>query len=90
MRVSVTYQFSSFGESHAERSSTGLLLVLLLALPAYLGHGLGGERHGVYPHDQAGDEARVEVAVIPAGEGLRTLQLVLQQFVHQVELVIPL
>ena len=67
-----------------------MLLVLLLTLSTYLGHRVGREGRRVYPDYQAGDEARVEVAVIPAGEGLRTLQLVLQQFVHQVELVIPL
>ena len=67
-----------------------MLLVLLLTLPAYLGHRVGGEGRRVYPDYQAGDEARVEVAVIPAGEGLRTLQLVLQQFVHQVQFVVRL
>ena len=86
----VTDQFASLGEGHAERSAAGLLLVLLLALPAYPGHGLGGEGHCVDPDDQAGDEAGVEVAVISAGEGLWALELVLQELVHQVEFVIPL
>ena len=61
---------------------------MLLTRPPNLGHRLGGQSHRVDLDNQPGDEAGVEVAVIATSEGLRALQLVLQQFVHQVQFVV--